>query len=153
MPLNNIVDDIRAKYMTIKTAGTEKVQVTIMLAVLANDSKLPSYMIVDQKTMYKSSCVEESLSDANLSFGWPVNLWWVGWQQFGMEGQGCFWENGGSWCWNPLTGIVKPEIQAIITGSSMNTYSMVMCGVDDFTAAVVRFCGKRTVQRPPKAAA
>lgn len=69
MPLNNIVDDIRAKYMTIKTAGTEKVQVTIMLAVLANDSKLPSYMIVDQKTMYKSSCVEESLSDANLSFG------------------------------------------------------------------------------------
>ena len=33
--------------MRIKTSGNEKIQVIVMLAILADDSKLPTYMILN----------------------------------------------------------------------------------------------------------
>jgi hypothetical protein len=53
MPSNHAVDDTGAKFVLIKTLGSEKMQVTVMLMVLADGTKLPLYVILNQKTMPK----------------------------------------------------------------------------------------------------
>jgi len=55
-----------------------------MLTVLADDRKLPLYMIQNHKTMLKEkSSTKESPSDANLKFIRPMNLGGAGWKQCG----------------------------------------------------------------------
>lgn len=41
------------KSMVMKTMGNYKLQVTVMFAVLAGGSKLPTYMILSHKTLPK----------------------------------------------------------------------------------------------------
>jgi hypothetical protein len=48
---NYIVNDIGAKSVVIKTSGSKKMQVTVMLAVLADGSKLQPLVIRDHETM------------------------------------------------------------------------------------------------------
>lgn len=43
------VCNIWAKSLVVKTSGDEKVQVTIMSVVFADDSKLPPYVILNHK--------------------------------------------------------------------------------------------------------
>ena len=61
------VNDIRAKSVVVKTTGYRRINVTAMLAVLADGSKLPLHVILIAKQCLRSSCLEESLSDANLN--------------------------------------------------------------------------------------
>ena len=47
------VDQNGTKSVTVKTTGNEKLRVTVMLAALANERKLPPYVILKRKTMPK----------------------------------------------------------------------------------------------------
>ena len=51
MPSYYTVNDIRVKSLMIKTSGNEKMQVTTMSVVFADDRKLPSYLILNHKTV------------------------------------------------------------------------------------------------------
>ncbi|RLW13115.1 hypothetical protein DV515_00000398 [Chloebia gouldiae] len=52
-PSNNIIEKIGTKSAIIKTLGNEKMCITVMLAVLADGIKLPTYVILKRKTMQK----------------------------------------------------------------------------------------------------
>ena len=43
------VDDVRAKYVAIKTMSHENIRVAVILVVLAEVSKLPPYVILNCK--------------------------------------------------------------------------------------------------------
>jgi hypothetical protein len=51
VPSYYAVNDIRVKSLMIKTSGNEKMQVTTMSVVFADDRKLPSYLILNHKTV------------------------------------------------------------------------------------------------------
>jgi hypothetical protein len=52
-PCNYTVSNGGTKSMGMKTMGNYKLQVTVMFAVLADGSKLPTYMILSHKTLHK----------------------------------------------------------------------------------------------------
>jgi hypothetical protein len=51
MPSNYTADQARAKSVVTQTFGNEKVRETVTLSVLVDDSKLPSYIILNHKTI------------------------------------------------------------------------------------------------------
>lgn len=52
-PCDYTVTNGRTKSMVMKTIGNYKLQVSFMFAVLADGSKLPTYMILSHKTLPK----------------------------------------------------------------------------------------------------
>lgn len=55
MPSNTTVNTKGEKTVMIRTTGCEKLRVTVMLACLADGSKLPPYVILKRKTMPKEA--------------------------------------------------------------------------------------------------
>jgi hypothetical protein len=55
MSFNYTVDDIGAKSVLIKTLGNEKMQVTVMLMVLADGIKLLPYVMFNRKTVKETA--------------------------------------------------------------------------------------------------
>jgi hypothetical protein len=53
IPPNYTLDDTGAKSVVVKISGHEKLRVTVMFAVLADGSKLPSYVILNRKNAPK----------------------------------------------------------------------------------------------------
>jgi hypothetical protein len=51
MPSSYTVDDTGVKSLLIKTSGSEKMRVTVMLMVLADETKLPPHVILILRTM------------------------------------------------------------------------------------------------------
>lgn len=68
MPSSCNVDDIWTTSVAV-TLGYEKMHVTLMLAVLADCSKLPPCMILNCRTILRSNCLDVSLLDSNLKIG------------------------------------------------------------------------------------
>jgi len=72
-----------SKKVTIKTTGNEKNRFTVMLACLADGSKLPPYIIFKRKTMPKEKfpagvivrVQEKGWMDDNLTMDWIKNVW------------------------------------------------------------------------------
>jgi len=52
-PCDSTVSNGWTKSMVMKTMGNYKLQITVMFAVLADGSKLPTYMILSHKTVPK----------------------------------------------------------------------------------------------------
>jgi len=58
---NYTVSNGGTKSVVMKTMGNYKLQVTVMFAVLADGSRLPTYMILSHKTLPKNNCLAESV--------------------------------------------------------------------------------------------
>jgi hypothetical protein len=72
--------------MVMKTMDNYKLQVSAMFAVLADGSRLPTYMILSHKTLPKGQ-LPSRISEMNLKVECPMNFKRIGWQCCGTEGQ------------------------------------------------------------------
>jgi hypothetical protein len=72
MPTNCTVDKTGVKSLLIKTSGNEKMRVTVMLMVLADDTKLPPHVILNRRTMPKEQ-LPIGLIVRCQSNGWMTN--------------------------------------------------------------------------------
>jgi hypothetical protein len=78
MPSNYTDDDTGAKSVLIKTSGNEKMQVTVMLKVLADGTKLPPHVALNRKTMPKEQ-LPIGLTVRCQSNGWMTNELMMDW--------------------------------------------------------------------------
>jgi hypothetical protein len=84
MPSNYTVDDTGAKSLIIKTSGHEKMQVTVMLMALADETKLPPYVILNWKTMPKEQLPIRLIVRCQCN-GWMTNELMRDWLQENKE--------------------------------------------------------------------
>ena len=83
MPTNVTVNKKGEKSVLIRTTGNEKSRITVMLAVLADGTKLPPYIIIKRKTMPKEHLPpgiivrvqEKGWMDRNLVVDWIKTVW------------------------------------------------------------------------------
>jgi hypothetical protein len=102
MPPNYTVDDTGAKSVAVKTSGHEKVRVTVMLAVLADGSKLPPYVILNRKNMPKEQlprgitvrCRPKGWMTSDLMKDWLLVVW--------NRRPGALLRKWGCWSWMHL---------------------------------------------------
>jgi hypothetical protein len=114
--------------VAVKTSGHVKMHVTVMLAVLADGSKLPPYMILNRKNMPKEQlprgiigrCQPKGWMTSDLMKDWLLVVW--------NRRPGALLRKWGMLVLDAFKGHLTPEVKATITGGSINTDLVVIPG-------------------------